>query len=73
MPDGFALSSHALVRRDKHLSPVTRPKAKKTTPARRAAKPAGRRATKPAKRQADAASTSTPEAAKAQQIGRAHV
>jgi len=66
MPDGFALSSHALVRRDKHLSPVTRPKAKKTTPARRAAKPAGRRATKPAKRQADAASTSTPEAAKAQ-------
>jgi len=66
MPDGFALSSHALVRRDKHLNPVTRPKAKKTTPARRAAKPAGRRATKPAKRQADAASTSTPEAAKAQ-------
>ena len=46
--------------------PVTRPKAKKTSPARRAAKPAGRRATKPAKRQADAASTSTPEAAKAQ-------
>jgi len=45
---------------------VTRPKAKKTTPARRAAKPAGRRAAKPAKRQADAASTSTPEAAKAQ-------
>ncbi|MFM7742119.1 MAG: NYN domain-containing protein [Verrucomicrobiota bacterium] len=45
---------------------MTRPKAKKTTPARRAAKPAGRRATKPAKRQADAASTSTPEAAKAQ-------
>ena len=46
--------------------PVTRPKAKKTSPARRAAKPAGRRATKPTKRQADAASTSTPEAAKAQ-------
>ncbi len=46
--------------------PVTRPKAKKTSPARRAAKPAGRRAAKPAKRQADAASTSTPEAAKAQ-------
>ena len=45
---------------------MTRPKAKKTSPARRAAKPAGRRATKPAKRQADAASTSTPEAAKAQ-------
>jgi hypothetical protein len=46
--------------------PVTRPKAKKTAPSRRAAKPAGRRATKPTKRQADAASTSTPEAAKAQ-------
>ena len=45
---------------------MTRPKAKKTAPARRAAKPAGRRAVKPAKRQADAASTSTPEAAKAQ-------
>jgi phosphoglycolate phosphatase-like HAD superfamily hydrolase len=45
---------------------VTRPKAKKSVPARRSAKPAGRRATKPAKRQADAASTSTPEAAKAQ-------
>ncbi|NBV47881.1 MAG: NYN domain-containing protein, partial [Verrucomicrobia bacterium] len=45
---------------------MTRPKAKKTAPARRAAKPAGRRAAKPAKRQADAASTSTPEAAKAQ-------
>jgi hypothetical protein len=45
---------------------VTRPKAKKTAPARRATKPAGRRSAKPAKRQADAASTSTPEAAKAQ-------
>ena len=45
---------------------MTRPKAKKTSPARRAAKPAGRRSAKPAKRQADAASTSTPEAAKAQ-------
>ena len=45
---------------------MTRPKAKKTAPARRAAKPAGRRSAKPAKRQADAASTSTPEAAKAQ-------
>jgi hypothetical protein len=45
---------------------VTRPKAKKTAPTRRAAKPAGRRGVKPAKRQADAASTSTPEAAKAQ-------
>ena len=46
--------------------PVTRPKAKKTAPARRSAKPAGRRTVKPTKRQADAASTSTPEAAKAQ-------
>jgi len=45
---------------------VTRPKAKKSAPARRTAKPAGRRAAKPAKRQTDAASTSTPEAAKAQ-------
>jgi hypothetical protein len=45
---------------------VTRPKAKKTAPARRSAKPAGRRTVKPTKRQADAASTSTPEAAKAQ-------
>jgi len=45
---------------------VTRPNPTKTSPARRAAKPAGRRAAKPTKRQADAASTSTPEAAKAQ-------
>jgi hypothetical protein len=45
---------------------VTRPKAKKTAPARRSAKPAGRRTVKPTRRQADAASTSTPEAAKAQ-------
>ena len=45
---------------------MTRPKAKKTAPARRSAKPAGRRSAKPTKRQADAASTSTPEAAKAQ-------
>ena len=45
---------------------MTRPKAKKTAPARRSAKPAGRRVAKPTKRQADAASTSTPEAAKAQ-------
>lgn len=45
---------------------MTRPKAKKPAPARRSTKPAGRRAAKPAKRQADAASTSTPEAAKAQ-------
>ena len=45
---------------------MTRPKAKKTAPARRSAKPAGRRTVKPTRRQADAASTSTPEAAKAQ-------
>jgi len=45
---------------------VTRPKAKKTAPARRSAKPAGRRTVKPTRRQADASSTSTPEAAKAQ-------
>jgi len=45
---------------------VTRPKAKKPAPARRSAKPAGRRTVKPTRRQADAASTSTPEAAKAQ-------
>ena len=45
---------------------MTRPKAKKTAPARRSAKPSGRRAVKPTKRQADASSTSTPEAAKAQ-------
>jgi uncharacterized LabA/DUF88 family protein len=47
---------------------VPRPKPKKAAaPARgRSAKPSGRRATKPARRQADAASTSTPEAAKAQ-------
>ena len=45
---------------------MTRPKAKKTAPARRSAKPAGRRTVKPTRRQADASSTSTPEAAKAQ-------
>jgi len=47
---------------------VPRPKSKKAAaPARgRAAKPSARRGAKPAKRQADAASTSTPEAAKAQ-------
>ena len=47
---------------------MPRPKTKKAAaPARgRAAKPSARRAAKPAKRQADAASTSTPEAAKAQ-------
>jgi uncharacterized LabA/DUF88 family protein len=52
---------------------VPRPKTKKAAPRGRAAgKPAARRAAKPAKRQADAASTSTPEAAKAhpnQRIG----
>jgi uncharacterized LabA/DUF88 family protein len=48
---------------------VPRPKTKKAAaPARgrASAKPSARRAAKPAKRQADAASTSTPEAAKAQ-------
>lgn len=47
---------------------MPRPKSKKAAaPARgRASKPSARRAAKPAKRQADAASTSTPEAAKAQ-------
>ena len=47
---------------------MPRPKPKKATaPARgRSAKPSARRAAKPARRQADAASTSTPEAAKAQ-------
>jgi len=46
---------------------VPRPKTKKAAPRSRAAgKPAARRSTQPAKRQADAASTSTPEAAKAQ-------
>lgn len=44
---------------------MTRSKPKKPS-ARRAAKAAPRRAAKPTKRQADAASTSTPEAAKAQ-------
>ncbi len=52
---------------------MPRPKTKKAAPRSRAAgKPAARRSTKPAKRQADAASTSTPEAAKAhpnQRIG----
>ena len=47
---------------------MPRPKPKKAAaPARgRSAKPSARRAVKPARRQADAASTSTPEAAKAQ-------
>ena len=47
---------------------MPRPKPKKAAaPARgRATKPSARRAAKPARRQADAASTSTPEAAKAQ-------
>jgi uncharacterized LabA/DUF88 family protein len=57
------------------FSAVPRPKPKKAAaPARgrTSSKPSARRATKPAKRQADAASTSTPEAAKAhpdQRIG----
>lgn len=48
---------------------MSRPKPKKaaaTARGRASSKPASRRAAKPAKRQADAASTSTPEAAKAQ-------
>ena len=50
------------------FSAVPRPKTKKAAaPARgRSSKPSSRRAAKPARRQADAASTSTPEAAKAQ-------
>lgn len=54
--------------RIRSFSAVPRPKPKKAAaPARgRSAKPSARRAAKPARRQADAASTSTPEAAKAQ-------
>jgi hypothetical protein len=50
------------------FSAVPRPKPKKAAaPARgRSTKPSSRRSVKPARRQADAASTSTPEAAKAQ-------
>ncbi len=58
----------AFVARIGTFSAVPRPKTKKpAAPARgRASKPSPRRATKPVRRQADAASTSTPEAAKAQ-------
>ena len=61
-------SGEAFVARIGTFSAVPRPKPKKATaPARgRSAKPSARRAAKPARRQADAASTSTPEAAKAQ-------
>ena len=61
-------SGEAFVARIGTFSAVPRPKPKKAAaPARsRSAKPSARRAAKPARRQADAASTSTPEAAKAQ-------
>ena len=61
-------SGEALAARIGTFSAVPRPKPKKAAaPARgRSAKPSARRAAKPARRQADAASTSTPEAAKAQ-------
>ena len=61
-------SGEAFVARIGTFSAVPRPKPKKAAvPARgRATKPSSRRAAKPARRQADAASTSTPEAAKAQ-------
>ncbi len=61
-------SGEALAARIRTFSAVPRPKPKKAAaPARgRSAKPSARRAAKPARRQADAASTSTPEAAKAQ-------
>jgi uncharacterized LabA/DUF88 family protein len=61
-------SGQTFVARIGTFSAVPRPKPKKAAaPARgRSAKPSARRAVKPARRQADAASTSTPEAAKAQ-------
>ena len=61
-------SGEAFVARIGTFSAVPRPKPKKAAaPARgSSAKPSARRAAKPARRQADAASTSTPEAAKAQ-------
>jgi len=61
-------SGEAFVARIGTFSAVPRPKTKKpAAPARgRANKPSARRAAKPVRRQADAASTSTPEAAKAQ-------
>ena len=61
-------SGEGFVARIGTFSAVPRPKSKKAAaPVRgRSAKPSARRAVKPARRQADAASTSTPEAAKAQ-------
>ncbi len=61
-------SGEAFAARIRTFSAVPRPKPKKAAaPARgRAAKPSARRSAKPTRRQADAASTSTPEAAKAQ-------
>jgi uncharacterized LabA/DUF88 family protein len=61
-------SGQTFVARIGTFSAVPRPKPKKAAaPARgRSAKPSARRTVKPARRQADAASTSTPEAAKAQ-------
>ena len=61
-------SGQTFVARIGTFSAVPRPKPKKAAaPARgRSAKPSARLAVKPARRQADAASTSTPEAAKAQ-------
>ncbi len=61
-------SGEAFAARIGTFSAVPRPKPKKAAaPARgRAAKPSARRSAKPTRRQADAASTSTPEAAKAQ-------
>jgi len=61
-------SGEAFVARIGTFSAVPRPKPKKAAASARgrSAKPTARRAAKPARRQADAASTSTPEAAKAQ-------
>ena len=61
-------SGEAFVARIGTFSAVPRPKPKKAAASARgrSAKPSARRAAKPARRQADAASTSTPEAAKAQ-------
>jgi len=61
-------SGEAFIARIGTFSAVPRPKSKKAAaPSRgRSAKPSARRAAKPVRRQADAASTSTPEAAKAQ-------
>ncbi|MEY3812554.1 MAG: hypothetical protein RL495_501 [Verrucomicrobiota bacterium] len=61
-------SGEAFVARIGTFSAVPRPKPKKAAASARgrSAKPSARRAAKPARRQANAASTSTPEAAKAQ-------